>query len=198
MNKKLSLVIIAIAAAQLAVPLSMIWAHERTLREGMVLRFACEPVDPIDAFRGRYIRVSVGAPLAPWMDGDLPRRHSDPVYAVLDVGEDGHARVIAATSRPPSTGAYVRARNLGLHHADRMIRLELPIERFYLPEHEAPAAEQAYLKSLVGEACGAVVVARVRRGHLVVEDLLIHGASIRSLLRAQARADATTALPNAP
>ena len=57
MNKRIwILAIFALAAVtQLAAPARMIWRHERTLREGRVFLFHTRPVDPADAFRGRFV-----------------------------------------------------------------------------------------------------------------------------------------------
>ena len=45
-----------VAVAQLTVPAWMIVSHERTLLTGKVFKFRTAPVDPYDAFRGRYVR----------------------------------------------------------------------------------------------------------------------------------------------
>src|SRR5580765_7697968 len=49
------MVFVLIALAQLAVPGSLIWKREQTLRRGSVWKFRTAPVDPVDAFRGRYV-----------------------------------------------------------------------------------------------------------------------------------------------
>ena len=49
------IVFVVVALSQLAVPGSLIWKREHTLRQGSVWKFRTAPVDPIDAFRGRYV-----------------------------------------------------------------------------------------------------------------------------------------------
>src|ERR1700748_513580 len=44
-----------VAFAQLAVPGSLIWKREHTLRRGSVWEFLTAPVDPADVFLGRYV-----------------------------------------------------------------------------------------------------------------------------------------------
>ena len=55
MNRRLMLMIALIGlAAQFGVMGHMIIRRELTLRRGRVCRFLTAPVDPYDAFRGRY------------------------------------------------------------------------------------------------------------------------------------------------
>lgn len=56
MNRNLLLaLLVVLAAAQLAVPASMIVQRETVLTQGRVYKFKTAPVDPVDAFRGRYV-----------------------------------------------------------------------------------------------------------------------------------------------
>ncbi len=183
MNRKSTALIVLIAVVQLAVPAVMIRARERTLREGQSFRFACEPVDPYDAFRGRYIRIAVDTQRVPWTDHEPNTRRSRAMYAILETGGDGYARVASVTNRRPSDAAFVRAKIWALDPASGEAQVRLPIDRFYLPDHEAPEAERAYMRSLSGGSRAADVVVRVRNGDLVVEDLLIEGTPIRVFLR---------------
>src|ERR1700676_3280082 len=50
-----------VGLAQLAVPASLIWKREQTLRRGSVWKFRTAPVDPVDAFRGRYVALEFEA-----------------------------------------------------------------------------------------------------------------------------------------
>ena len=82
--KKLAALWILFAAAvvaQWAAPLSMIFRSERVLSGGQAFKFKTAPVDPVDAFRGRYIALNfdVAAPIEPGRDV----RINSEVYAVL-------------------------------------------------------------------------------------------------------------------
>ena len=50
---------ILLCLVQTAVPLSMIARREFTLRNGRVYKFKTAPVDPYDAFRGRFVALAV-------------------------------------------------------------------------------------------------------------------------------------------
>jgi uncharacterized membrane-anchored protein len=56
-NARLVLFII-FASLTLTAPLSRIWKYESALRRGKLHRFRTQPVDPYDAFRGRYVTLS--------------------------------------------------------------------------------------------------------------------------------------------
>lgn len=172
--------ILLVSLIQLAAPAAMIWSRERTLREGAEYRFRVEPVDPYDAFRGRYVRITIGAREAPWIGepSDAER-----CFAVLARDADGYATVVAArATRPDDAEDFVRARCWRVGEHDR-VRVVLPIERFYMPDPEAPAAELAYRVHAARGAGDAVVIARVRNGDLVIEDVLIEDRPLRAYLR---------------
>ena len=48
---------ILIAAAQIAVPVYMIFLYEDILKNGVPVRLQARPIDPTDAFRGKYVRL---------------------------------------------------------------------------------------------------------------------------------------------
>lgn len=181
--------VIVVSLIQLAVPASMLWNRERTLRDGAVYRFRAEPVDPYDAFRGRYVRINVGALDAPWI-GDASA--SDRCFAVLARDADGYATVVAARATRPEDGEdFVRARYWRMGEPDR-VRVRLPIERFYMPDPEAPVAEKAYRMHVARDGGVAAVVARVRDGDLVIEDVLIDDLPLRAYLRSSSNSESNS------
>ena len=64
------LLFVLVAVIQLAVAGRAIVISELTLRSGEVYRFRIQPVDPVDAFRGRYVAVRMAENRAP-VAGDL-------------------------------------------------------------------------------------------------------------------------------
>lgn len=183
MKNMLVSMMILVAVIQLAVPASMIQGRERTLREGDVFKFRTAAVDPYDAFRGRYVVLRVNSETVP-LEGEMPpQRRRRTVFAALQTGDDGFAFVSRAYRTAPRAGAYVRAKAYARN--ENQVEVWLPIERFYLPEHEAPAAERAVAQAARGANGEAVIVVRVRNGDLVVEDLLIGGQPIRAWMAEQ-------------
>jgi uncharacterized membrane-anchored protein len=181
----------ALCLVQIAVPIWMIVARERVLREGTLYRFRTAPVDPYDAFRGRFVALGFeAASVRTVLAGDLER--GETLYGVIEVGPDGFARFSRiALERPDEP--YVRA---AVQFAStNELRLDLPFDRFYLDEHLAPEAERA-IQALERERQGGRVPAaeletfaavRVLGGRAVLEELYVGGEPVRDYLRRVAR-----------
>jgi hypothetical protein len=173
-----------VAAVQWAVPASMIISREVTLRTGRLFKFRTAPVDPFDAFRGRFVALRVeqdSAPLAA-ASGLQPGQLA---CAWVAADSDGFAVLTGASAEPPADQPYIRARVTTC--GDR-VSFALPLDRFYMNEKLAPAAEQAYLEH--ARASGprdAWIAVRVRKGQAVIEDLYLGGHQIEDVLKAEAR-----------
>lgn len=80
------------------------------LRNGQVYKFRTEPVDPYDAFRGRYIALGFEAARVPLLRAgasarDYPRWKK--FCAVIETGADGFASFKTVQKKRPDAGAYV-------------------------------------------------------------------------------------------
>lgn len=165
---------------QLVVPLWMIANREMTLRDGRQFRFRTAPVDPYDAFRGRYVALQFEQNSAPFP----PREKfamNQKVYAQLVEDEHGFARIVNVAANRPSDAAYVQCRVSSL--TDSLVYLQFPFDRYYMDEQAAPAAEAAYREHSRREVQDAYVTVRVKDGNAVVEELFIAGVPIREFLR---------------
>lgn len=180
---------LAIAAAQVAVPVSQIWKHEDILRTGTVYKFRTAPVDPYDAFRGRYVALNYANTVAEVRKGE-ELKHRTPAYVTLQKDEAGFALFGEITAEPPDQGDYLRVEYLyprakGITHA----RFRLPFDRFFMEETKAPRAQAAYWKhgNRRGRKVAATyVIVRVKGGRGVIEDLYIKEKPIRELLEEEA------------
>jgi hypothetical protein len=111
-----------------------------------------------------------------------------PVWATLDAGEDGLARIKSLSLVPVSgpTVIALTARSSGPTNGTDMIWLEWPFDRFYLNERLAPDAD-----TLVAERSrdGKKTVAEVRLldGQAILTDILLDGVSIRELVKQGAK-----------
>lgn len=186
MNKRSLLLGLAVAAAaQLAVPAWMIVGHERTLREGQVFKFRTQPVDPADAFRGRYVWLRL-EPDAVKLTGPDQWRHNQKAFAVLGTDASGFARVQRLARGKPADEPSVLVRTMWTDLEKQEVRIIWPgLERYYMTESQAPAAEAAYLKynRATNHACHITV--RVRGAQAVIENLFIENQPIQAWLRAQ-------------
>ena len=98
------------AAAQLSVPAGMIARREATLRDGQRFLFRTEPVDPYDAFRGRYVWLGIEGDDKEPAPAGVELHHGDKVYALIETGEDGFARFTGVACKRPDNPDYVKAR----------------------------------------------------------------------------------------
>ena len=181
MNKlKYSIGLFAVlAAVQISVPVYMIWHRETTLRDGRQFRFQTAPVDPYDAFRGRYVALQVAQNSAP-ISGDEKFAFNQKVFAHLEEDDAGFARIGKVTSEHPTGDAYVQCRVSTM--TDSLVYLQFPFDRYYMDEEAAPAAEAAYFAHSRREVQDVYVTVRVKDGFAVVEELYIAGMAIREFL----------------
>ncbi|NQU12319.1 GDYXXLXY domain-containing protein [bacterium] len=192
LSRWLLLVFGVVALGQLAVPAWMIARRETTLRHGRAYKFRTRPVDPYDAFRGRYVALGFEQNQAAWGGAGQPRPGKT-AYAVLAEDEAGWATVREVTASPPGTGAYLK---IAVNHAGwgtnaGTVNFRLPFDRYYLEETKAPRAERLYLEhNRRGQTnLSTYAVVRVRAGDAVLEDLVIGGRPVADWLAEQAPPD---------
>lgn len=182
MNKlKFSFTLFAILSIlQLAIPVWMIANREMTLRHGRLFRFRTAPVDPYDAFRGRFVALQVSPNFAPLSNSEEFAANKK-VFAQLGEDNEGFAKIIAISANRPTGSDYVTCRVNSF--TDSLVYLQFPFDRYYMDEHSAPAAEAAYREHSRREVQDIYVAVRVKDGDAVVEALFIAGVSIREFLR---------------
>lgn len=93
----------AVFAVQLAVPAWTIVDREITLHAGDTFRFRTTVVDPVDTFRGRYVRIGLADNS---VEVDDPRSYlrGRIAYASIEVDDNGYARFSALSPEPPGKG----------------------------------------------------------------------------------------------
>ena len=172
-------VFVAVAVAQLAIPAGMIARWENTLRHGTPFKFLTAPVDPYDAFRGRYVALRLDAETV-----DVPAgtdfKSQAVVYGKIATDTNGFAQLTDLSTEKPD-GPYLRGR-LEYVAGDKA-HVDLPIDRLYMNEKLAPEAEQAYRENSLRTNQVAYVTVRVLDGNAVIEDLFIDGTPIGEFLK---------------
>ena len=171
----------AMALVQLAAPASMILSRERTLANGEAFKFRTAPVDPYDAFRGRYVALRIDKSDAALPEG-ATASFGQTVYATIETGDDGFAKFGVASLSPPKGAPYLKVK-AGFPNGKGGVNLQLPFDRFYMEEAKAPAAEALYLQHNRRGAQDAYVILRVLDGAEVIEDLYIGGRPIGDVVR---------------
>lgn len=165
--------------AQLAVPASMILKRERTLAHGQAFKFRTAPVDPYDAFRGRFVALGFDQNAV-----DAPPGHDfargQTVHVRLEEDADGFATFAELSRERPDAAPYLTAKIQ--YVGGDVVHLRLPFDRFYMDENEAPAAEGIYRQNSVRSNQNAYVQVRIEKGFAVLEDLYVAGQPIREYL----------------
>ena len=169
----------AMALVQLAAPAGMILSRERTLAQGEAFKFRTAPVDPYDAFRGRYVALRIDKSEAAVPDG-VSVSFGQTVYATIETGDDGFAKFGVVSLSPPKGRPYLKVK-AGFADGKGGINLQLPFDRFYMEEAKAPAAEAACREHSRKGAQDAYVVVRVLAGAGVIENLYVGGKPIAAI-----------------
>ena len=183
MKTKSMLFLLGIAILlQLAVPTAMISKRERVLAHGQIFKFRTAPVDPYDAFRGRFVALgfdqdSVVAPPG----HDFARGQT--VHVVLAEDAEGFTTLANLLRDRPDAEPYLTTQIQ--YVGGNMVHLRLPFDRFYMDENEAPAAERAYWQYSVRSNRAAYIQVRIEKGFAVLEDLYVDGTPIRDYLESR-------------
>ena len=172
-------IFVTLVVVQLAVPALHIVTFENVLRRGVLFRFRCAPVDPFDAFRGRFVRVNPEVGSASWGGREMPKR-GQTVYVTLREGDDGFAGAVMAYNEPPAQGDYIAA-YYRFAPSNGFINVELPFDRFYMPEKLAARAERLYGQHT--RSTNAWLAVRIRNGLGVIENIYVEGQPLADLAR---------------
>ena len=172
------IVFVLVAFAQLAVPGSLIWKREHTLRQGNVWKFRTAPVDPVDVFRGRYVALHFDAETQE-ISPPPNSNYSDKVFVTLKANPEGFAEINQVFATKPAGDDFIEAQLSG-----KMV--SLPFDKYWVTERDAPAAETAYQNLSRRGNQNAYVSVRVFRGDAAIEQLYLDGRPLGEYLRANA------------
>src|SRR6266566_2908300 len=129
-----------VALAQLAVPATMVWQRDQTLKQGRIWKFRTAPVDPVDVIRGRYIALRFTAE-----EFAAPAKFeagNKPVYAVLKQSTDGFAEIDHLTTEAAGTDDAVPVESVWWWGGKQQVRF--PFNKFWVAEANA-ALDQLYI-----------------------------------------------------
>jgi uncharacterized membrane-anchored protein len=170
-------IFVLVALAQISLPASMVWKRERTLREGRVWKFRTAPVDPVDAWRGRYLSLRFAAEEFPHAQMDA----LEPAYVSLKEDEQGFAIVDQIQSQPAAGNNIIKVDRVYFY--DGKGHVVFPFDKLWVNEKNAPAAEAAYAAHSNRKHLDAYVTVRVHDGDAAIEDLYLGEETLRDSLR---------------
>jgi uncharacterized membrane-anchored protein len=172
------IVFLVVAFAQLAVPGSLIWKREHTLRQGHIWKFRTAPVDPVDVFRGRYVALQFeieSQEIIP--PPGLAYRQA--VFVTLRQNAEGFAEIDQVSTSKPAGDDFFEGQLTGK-------TVSMPFDKYWVTERDAPAAETAYRNLSRRGQQNAFVSVRVFRGDAAIEQLYLDNRPLAEYLRANA------------
>lgn len=176
-NNKLLLVFAIVAIIQIAAPLYMAWHWEHILQTGQRFYWVTAPVDPYDAFKGRYIDLRFKETSGP-VSGEDGLSYEQAAYASIEENADGKAYISGVSSKQPKENPYIKVKINYIEGGTAHIKL--PFKRYYMPESMAGAAETAYQESAGKTGVAAI---RIKDGYGVIEQLYIDDKTLDEYLR---------------
>jgi uncharacterized membrane-anchored protein len=176
-NLRLGLFLL-VALVQISVPASVIWRYEQTLRHGRVWKFRTRPVDPEDAFRGRYVRLAFAAEDFVDQNESVIPPHLRSV--VLKEGADGFAVIDHVSDACGDGDDCFKAEFVW---SGRGRKPKFPFDRFYLEEKSAPEVERAYFANSRRGSVNVYATVRAHNGNAALEQLYIDGQPARDYVR---------------
>ena len=168
-----------VGLAQLTAPASLIWKREQTLRHGRVWKFRTAPVDPVDAFRGRYIALQFeaeGQEISPPPNAG----YGQTIFLTMQEDAEGFARIDQVNLSRPASDDFIEAQLRGK-------TVSLPFDKYWVTERDAPAAEAAYRAQSRRDKRNAFATVRVFRGDAALEQLYLDGLPLGEYLRANTK-----------
>lgn len=161
MKKTLLSVLIITILVQILIPSYMIWGKYDVLKNGEEVKIKVAPIDPYDAFRGRYVSL--------WYDDILSYEERQGKYGILEIDEDGFATVKKVQKEKPTDELYLTSKDEDYFY--------IPLDRYYMEENLAPKAEE-----MISEEKEAYVTIRIKDDKSVLSGLYIDGKPVEEIL----------------
>jgi GDYXXLXY protein len=168
-------------------PYQMIHGQERILKEGTAYRFKTIPIDPVDAFRGRYIVLNYDNLSMNYPKASEVFQSGQKVFLSLDKDTSGYAFFSNIHTAAPTKGDYISS--ACAYTEENKVYLSVPenMQQFFLNESIAPEAERMYnqLNNLQqsGDTVHVYIDAKVYRGEILLEELYFDGQPVETYIR---------------
>lgn len=159
----------------------MIVEREYILRNGQQLKFMAAPVDPYDAFRGRYVSIGFKNSNVSTTTGEV-YKSGQTVYVLLEQDDQGFSSFSCVTTKQPESGIYFKTK-VRYTSSNNTVSVEIPFNRYYMEEKLAPLAETAYRKNSNAKDSKVYITVRILAGSTVLERLYIGDKTVEDFLK---------------
>lgn len=168
-------------------PYTMIQGQEEILQEGVAYRFKTRPIDPVDAFRGRYIILGYDNFDLDFPEGSDKFQYGQQVYATLAKDSEGYAYFSNLLTNAPASGDYLSTTCLNSRNGKMRLQVPENMNKYFLNESIAPEAERLYRQfNRVRENRDSVFVyvdARVLNGNILLDKVYFKGQTVEDYIR---------------
>ena len=163
----------------------MIYNQEDILNSGKIVKFQCEPIDPNDPFRWKYITIN-------FKENEIKVKSSkdwysnETVFAKIITSKDGFAKIQSISkTEPTDNSTYLKLKVDYVNDNENIIHLDFPFNRFYMNEYKAKNAEKVYAESTIDATKIAYALVATKNGEAAIKDVLIDNISIKELAKAK-------------
>ncbi|NQX86701.1 MAG: GDYXXLXY domain-containing protein [Flavobacteriaceae bacterium] len=171
-STQLFVIFILVAIVQVSIPVKMIYQRESVLKYGTVYKFKTQPIDPADPFRGRYVQLHFDANI--YKTQETNWKNDEPIYVSFIKDGNGFAQIEDVTKEAPNNETYVLAKVTSYVKWRNELHINYGIERFYMKETKAKAAEIKYIESESDSISHAVyATVYVKAGEAVLDNVFI-------------------------
>jgi len=180
MNKKTQIwLYIAATVVQLIVICSLIFINNNISQNGAELKIKIMPIDPYDAFRGKYIILNVNNVVKKQKNGEIEEKTK--LYITFKSIEGGFSELDLAYLTKPKDKLYIEAvAEESSSLSNPTIKIRTPFERFYIEERYSEAAERVYREN-TGEK-EVYIKVKVLNGKSVIKDLYVNNIPIKEFI----------------
>ena len=169
-------------------PFNMIQGVQKVLKEGTVYRFKSIPVDPYDAFRGRYVTLRIGKRVFSVAHAKEKFNRQQTVYLTIKIDENGFADFENVFTKIPEGQDYIKT--TVAYVAPNSVTIQLPenMKQYFINEKLAPLAEKTYRELTRNnrtqtDSINVYLDVRVLDGTVVIDELYLKGKPIVEYLR---------------
>lgn len=163
-------------------PFNMIRHTEKILNQGIIHRFRLEPIDPYDAFRGRYVVLFYGNTAVPAMDS---LSSGQPIFITLAKDSSGYSFFEAAWAVKPERKDYIITEASYFASASDTVHFVLPenMQYYYMNEKTAPLVDELLWQPIDTIPHKNTVSVRVLKGETAVEELYVDDLPVLEYLK---------------
>ncbi len=180
-----TLLFFVVMIGYLLFPFYSISSYQNVLTDGEVFRFRPAPVDPYDAFRGKYVRLDFPQNRLVLEKGQATFKRDQDIFLTLKEDSLGYTQIDKAFHRAPeNTPNYIKTRTL--YNIGSSVYFQLPFDKYFLNEELAPLAEKK-ARELTWNRDGnnqasIYMDVRVKNGKALIEELYFEGIPIKEYL----------------